>query len=49
MPEKVKLNIIHYTEDEIVNYMISNKKQAAEEQHIKVRISAAQAEFSLLV
>ena len=43
-----KLNIIHYTEDEIVNYMISNKKQAAEEQHIKVRISAAQAEFSAL-
>lgn len=43
-----ELKIIHYTDDEILNYIISNKKQAAEEKHIEVRVSVTKADISVL-
>lgn len=42
------LKIIHYTNDEILNYIISNKKQAAEKAHIEVRISVTKADLLVL-
>ena len=43
-----ELKIIHYTDDEILNYIISNKRQTAKEKHIDVRVSVTKADISVL-